>query len=279
MKRLSTLLLVLVFGTGCSSLTESIGDSFSSAMLNQDDPEIMRDAIPAYLMMVDALIDGSPDSTGMLLAGAKLYGAYGSSFVNEEKRKQRMSSRALGYAKRAFCEELEDSCLVLDKPLDDFMLVVNDEADEDEVPVMYGLAAAWAGWIQAHSSDWVAVGQIPKVKALMQKVLSYDETWDGGNAHLYLGVLAAQVPPSLGGKPDVAKAHFEKAIDISKGKNLMAKVFYAQFYARLMFDQELHDNLLKEVLAAETTAPNLTLINTLAKRQAEQLLAGSADFF
>ena len=41
---------------------------------------------------------------------------------------------------------------------------------------------------------------------------------------------------------------FERAIEISEGKTLMAKVIYARQYARLVFDQELHDRLLQEVL-------------------------------
>ncbi|MEC9256832.1 MAG: TRAP transporter TatT component family protein, partial [Pseudomonadota bacterium] len=58
-----------------------------------------------------------------------------------------------------------------------------------------------------------------------------------------------------------------------------AKVLYAKQYARLMFEQELHDTLLTEVLEADPYAEGLTLINRLAQRQAETLLAESADYF
>ena len=77
----------------------------------------------------------------------------------------------------------------------------------------------------------------------------------------------------------LARAHFEKAIEVSAGKHLMAKVLYAQQYARLMFEQELHDQLLQEVLAADPQAEGLTLINQLAKQQAAPLLAESAEYF
>ena len=59
----------------------------------------------------------------------------------------------------------------------------------------------------------------------------------------------------------------------------MAKVLYAKQYARLMFDQELHDRLLNEAIAADPEAEGLTMINYLAQRQAAELLAESADFF
>ena len=58
-------------------------------------------------------------------------------------------------------------------------------------------------------------------------------------------------PASLGGKPEEGKANFEKALALSQGRNQMVRVLYAQFYARLVFDQQLHDKLLNEVLAAD----------------------------
>jgi hypothetical protein len=59
----------------------------------------------------------------------------------------------------------------------------------------------------------------------------------------------------------------------------MAKVLYAQQYARLLFEQELHDRLLNEVLNADAHAEGLTLLNQLAKQQAKVLLAESAEYF
>ena len=83
----------------------------------------------------------------------------------------------------------------------------------------------------------------------------------------------------MGGKPDLARDYFDQAIILSNGNNLMVKTLYARYYARMVFDQELHDKLLNEVLASPTTAPGMTLINTLAQEQARQLLDKSADFF
>ena len=59
----------------------------------------------------------------------------------------------------------------------------------------------------------------------------------------------------------------------------MAKVLYAEQYARLMFEQELHDRLLQETLSTDPHFEGLTLINRLAQRQAHILLAESADYF
>ena len=97
--------------------------------------------------------------------------------------------------------------------------------------------------------------------------------------HAYLGILDSLRPPALGGKPDAAKAHFERALELSQGKDLSIKVEYARRYARMVFDQELHDRLLEEVLASPVEADGFTLFNVLAKREAEQLLASSKEYF
>ena len=59
----------------------------------------------------------------------------------------------------------------------------------------------------------------------------------------------------------------------------MARVLYAQYYARLVFDQELHDRLLGEALAADPHAPGLTLLNVLAQQRARELLESGKDYF
>lgn len=248
--------------------------------MEQDDPEIVRAGAPAFLIILDALVKGDPDDEDFLLAASKLYGAYASAFAGEDpKRAKKLANRAMNYARRATCEELEDLCVVLDKPFDDFKSVLVEYDDEDDLAILYGLAGAWAGWIQANADDWVAIAQLPQVKALVQQVLKVDEAYDQGTAHIYMGVLETQLPPSVGGKPEQARAHFERAILLSEGNNLMAKVMYAKQYARLLFEQELHDRLLNEVLNAEPKAEGLTLVNTLAQEQAAELLAGSAEYF
>lgn len=278
MKHLIFTLFAAVSLSGCAVL--SFSDNLPKAMLDQDDPEIVRAGAPAFLIILDALVKGDPNDEDFLLAAAKLYGSYAGAFVNgEPERAKKLSSRAMDYARRATCEELDDLCIVLDKPFDDFSVVLAEYDDVDDLPYIYALAGAWAGWIQANSGDWGAIAQLPKVKALIQHVLKLDESYDQGTAHIYMGVLETQLPPSVGGKPEQARAHFERAILLSEGKNLMAKVMYAKQYGRLLFEQELHDRLLNEVLNAETKATGLTLANSLAQEQAAELLASSAEYF
>ena len=94
-----------------------------------------------------------------------------------------------------------------------------------------------------------------------------------------MGILLTLRPPALGGKPDEARDHFERAIELSGGRDLTAKVEYARSYARLLYERKLHDRLLNEVLAADPYADGLTLGNVLAKDDALALLAEADDYF
>jgi hypothetical protein len=148
-----------------------------------------------------------------------------------------------------------------------------------QVPVLYGTGAAWASWIKANSDDWSAIADKARVDAMMQRVVALDETYEGGAAFLYLGILATLLPEASGGNPELGKTYFERVIELSDGRNLMAKVLLASSYARLVFNQELHDRLCHEVLEADPVAPGLTLTNTMAQEEARALLSSSEDYF
>ena len=280
------LVLLSAFGLGgCASVVQKASDSFATnlgtAVTNSDDPATIRDGLPAYLLLLDSLIAGqSPKDKGgasTLLAAAKLDGAYAGNFTGDDKaRAQRMSKKAFDYARRATCLEDAPLCTALDGNVDAFTAVVNADHGTD---LMYALASAWAGYLQSHTDDWGAVADLPKVEILLNRVVALDPDHEQGQAYMYLGVLNSVRPEAVGGKPELGRSYFEKSVALSGGKNLYAKTLEAEFYARLVFNQELHDKLLNEVLAADPSAPGFTLINTLAQERAKKLLASGKDYF
>ena len=280
-QQLSVLLALSVLA-GCASVATSassrLANNLSVAILNQDDPDTVQAGAPAYLLLIDSLIDGDPQNEDLLLAGSKLYGAYAAAFVKEPERAKRLTLKARDYGDRALCVHGAQLCNLMERPYDDFAAAISTLKVGD-VPVLFASGAAWAGWIQANSSDWNAIASLAKVNAMMARVVVLDEGYDHGEAHLYLGVIATLLPPALGGKPEEGRVHFERAIELSAGHDLMAKVEYARRYARITYDRPLHDRLLQEVLAADAAAPGLTLSNMLAKRQARELLASADSYF
>jgi len=276
------ILLLALPNLGCtilvSSATSGLADDVSAALVDQSDPLLVRDGAPAYLILIDGLIAGSPNNEELLLAAARLYSSYASAFVNDPVRSSALNAKARTYGERVLCMNDEALCESIVGPFDVFekRLQLTNRAD---LSVLYGFGTAWAGWIQANSGDWNAVADLPKVQALMERVIALDDSYDRGGAHLYLAVLYTLRPAHLGGLPEIGRTHFERAIELSDGRNLMAKVYFAQNYARLVFDRELHDQLLLEVVEAEPVARGYTLSNTLAQERAQYLLVDADEYF
>jgi hypothetical protein len=274
--------LVLVLLTSCSRLvsraTSDLADSLAQAIADNDDPATVKAGGPAYLLMMDGMIYRDPENEELLIQAATLYSTYSAAFVDDPERARKLARRALNYAARALCVHDSEDCALRRAPFEQFAARIARMAPPD-VPRFYAWGAAWAGWIQAHAHDFDAVAELARVEAIMQRIRDLDEGYRQGSVHLYLGTFAVLVPPALGGRPEVAREHFERAVEISNGRNLMAKVIYARQYARMVFDRPLHDRLLTEVLAADPAVPGLVLQNTLAQEQARALLATAADYF
>lgn len=276
------ILTCVLANSGCSTLfspvTQSFAEDLSAAILNNEDLEMVRDGAPSYLILVDSLVARSPNDAFMLQQSAKLHSAYAAVFVEDEKRAKLLHAKAKRQALAAACQGLRNACDLDQRSFQEFSAWLEQQGVR-QVPKLYDLGLSWAAWIQANSDDFNAVADLARVKALMAKAAELAPGYDNGGVYLYLGLFETLFPPAMGGKPEIGKQYFEQAIAASNGTNLGAKVSYAEQYARLVFDRELHDRLLNEVLAAEVAAPGLTLMNTVAKEQAQQLLDSADEYF
>ncbi len=276
----AVLLVSVLLLTGCASLvssvTSGIADDLATTILNSNDVDTVREGVPAYLLMIDSFLEGSPDDPDLLVAAANLNGAF--SVFTDGERSRLLTTKALGYAERAACLDVEGLCDIRTVAYKSFQARIADLRRAD-LAVAYALGAAWTGWIQANSDNWRAIGELGKVKLLMSRLVELDERWEQGGPHLYLGGLETALPDAMGGNIEKGRRHFERAIELSDGRHLMTKVIFAEQYARLSFDKALHDRLLREVLAADPDVPGLTLINVVAQRRAQALLEQSDEYF
>ena len=277
----AALLLSLLVLNGCSYLINSATEDFSAnlkqTIMDHSDPATVTEALPAYLLLMEASTTGDGVKASQLLSTANLYGAYLGLLPDDEVRKQRLSQKSLDLALRGACMHNENWCGLQQKSFVDLEALL-ECTDQDDTDTLYSVASAWANWIQANKSDWNAVAQLAHVKRIMQRVLILNDSYQQGSAHLYLAVMESLIPDALGGNSIQAKQHFERAIQLSP-HNLMCKVLYAKHYARMAFDRDLHDNLLQTVLSAQVASPGLTLLNTLAQQQAQVLLDSAKDYF
>jgi len=266
----------------CASMVASAGSglagNLNSAILNQDDPPLVRDGAPAYLLMLDSFVEGAPENEAVLSAAAELYSAYGAVFVDDPVRARKLTTRGRAYGRRALCAAEEAACGIWDLPYDEFMQSLR-QVGVRQVPALYTFGLSWLAWIQAHSDDFSALAKLPQVQAVLWRVQDLDSQYEQANIEHFLGVLNTIRPPALGGDFEAGLAHYEKALKVSAERDLSIKVDFARYYARTLYDRELHDRLLREVLEADPEQPGLTLFNTLAQDEAKELLASADDYF
>lgn len=255
-----------------------MASSLSAAILNQDDPEIVRDGAPSFLLMMDSFIADSPDDASMLSAGAELYAAYGVVFVEDDQRADRLTSRALDYGQRSLCASNKSACGIEDLSFKEFELVLA-RLNKKDAPSLYTFGLTSIAFIKVHSSDWGAMAQLPRVESALNRVHELDPQYNAVQVEHFLAVLNTIRPPALGGKFDAGKAHYEKALALSDGKDLSINVDYARYYAKTLYDRELHDSLLNQVMSAQPIQDGYTLFNILAQREAQELLDAADDYF
>lgn len=204
--------------------------------------------------MIDGMVNGDPDNPALLTQAATLYSTYAGAFVRDTARARKMTAKALAYGRRGVCARQPVYCSLHRVPFASFKAHIA-LMQSDEVPAFFSLGAAWAAWVQLHQDDFNALADLARVEAIMQRIVELNEGYMHGSAHLYLGTLAILLPPAIGGQPKMARAHFERAIALSAGRNLMAKVLYARQYARMVYDRQLHDRLQKSIMFANTWTP------------------------
>jgi len=267
---------------GCASMMATAGGGLAGnlnvAIMNQDDPELVRDGAPAYLLMLDSFVEGAPENVTVLSAAAELYSAYGVVFVDDPVRSRKLTKRGRSYGQRALCAANERACGIWDMNYELFVLTLQFLRAKD-VEALYTFGLSWIAYIQAHSDDWAALTRLPQAQATLLRVQEIDPLYQQANVEHFLALLNTIRPPALGGDFETGLAHYERALSVSGGRDLSIKVDYAKYYARTLYDRELHDRLLNEVLSADPVQPGYTLFNTLAQDDAQALLDSADDYF
>jgi tetratricopeptide (TPR) repeat protein len=276
--------ICLILFAGCaatlrSAVAGSLVEDVAKASARQGDIILVADAVPPFILLLEGLLESDPNNSDLLTSASQIYLLYGSLVeINEPARARDLYAKAKSYGQRALAQEKGVGALI-QRPYVEFVELL-DHLDGDNVSVVFWAASSWGAWIGASLDSMAALAEMPKVIALMEWVLETDETFEFGGPHIFLGVYHAALPPSLGGKPEKARRHFERAMEISRNRALMVHVLMAKYYARQIFDREMYVSLLNDALELPVDGEDrLVLQNTAAKAHARRLLEETDEFF
>jgi hypothetical protein len=264
---------------GAARVISPMAAQLSDGFMHESDVELVREGAPAFLLMLDALAEAHPDNPAVLIAAADAQMAYATGFIDraQKERAKGMYLKAKTYGLRALARNKSFSRAV-NAHQDEFVRSLRGFKKKD-AGALFTTASAWVMWIIASSDSPAALGDMPKVLAMMDRVKTLDPGIREGGVDLFYGIYYTALP--LGGGRDLEKArtYFERSMKIAGPDYLLARVTFAEFYARYAFDQELFESTLKQVLAAEPKTEKFTLMNAVAKTRAQALLDQVGDLF
>lgn len=288
------LAVLLAAVAGCSvkqMAVDVIGDALAeggTAFVSDDDPELIREALPFALKTYEALLESSPDNRNLLLASARGFAGY--AFLvereadeieatdltrarDERARAKKLYLRGRDYALRGLAVAHEGFGEMLRADTDAALAM----ADQDDVPFLYWAGASWAGALSAAKDDLDLIAELPIAGALVGRVLVLDEAYDRGAAHEFLITYEGSRPD---GSRDRARAHYRRALELSDSQKASVYVAFAEAVAIKEQDYAAFAELTDAALAVDADAvPELRLVNTVAQRRAAWLRSRASDLF
>lgn len=243
------------------------------------DIDTMGEAIPTFIVMLEGMIPMSPKNQDLLTLVAQLNALYGMAFIETEdpERAKILYDRAVELGQRALKHNKKFRKALEQKKK---WRVAVQYLEEDDVPAIFWTLLAWGLKLQISLDDPNALFDLPKVTALLNRIMELDETYFFGTPHLLQGAIYTLLPSMAGGGPEKAQASFDRLFEISGGRYLLGHVYYAQTYAVLVKDKALFESELQFVLDTPADVlPEMPVANYMAKRAARDLLAKEDELF
>lgn len=287
---------------GCSlkqiamrSLADAVAEP-GGVYARDDDPELVRESLPTMLKVMEQLADGLPTHEGIRIGLARGFTSYAVGFVQEDAdrlnehdvqrarelyaRSRRLTLRAYHYGLDGLEHAVPGMKRALVEGSREERAQALQRANKATVPLLYWTGAALGSAVSVSKDDMHLVGQLPVVADLMRRALALDEAYDEGAIHEFFIQYDASQGAAQGGGPKEAKKHFDRAVELSKGKKLSPYVTWAEAIDVDQQNKKEFTDYLGKVLAYDVQAdPEHRLVNVLAQSRARWLLSRTGDLF
>ncbi len=286
-----TLAAWLFLMSGCSvkkMAMNQVGNALSgggSVFSSDEDPELIKDALPFSLKLMESVLAESPNHEGLLLALASGFTQYGYGFVQldadeiedeDYDRAVELRERAAKLylrAKRYGMRSLEEVVSGFEATLKSDSEAALSRLKKKDVPSLYWTGLSWAAAVSLSLDNPQLVGDLAVAESLMERAFELDPDWDYGSLRSFF--ITYEISRLNGDGDPIKKAteQFIKAKELSSG--LMASVYvaYAESVAVEKQDKDLFISLLNQALAIDLDArPDWRLSNLIYQRRAKWLL-------
>jgi predicted anti-sigma-YlaC factor YlaD len=266
------------------------GSGDGGAFARDDDPDLIRDAVPFALKTMESLADKLPEDWDLRVSMARGFTQYAYGFVQQPaEMRANPDLEQIARARKLYLRARQHGLdgLKIDRGITEDQLRSSKERDavlaklqKGDVALLYWTLVPWAAAIAADKRDLSMVGDVPAIAAMLDRALFLDESFDHGALHEFSITFDSARPG--GTTPEKQKAHFDRVMALCKGLKISPLVTYAQEVAAPAQDKKLYLSLLKEALAFDVDSPparDNRLANVLSHRRAQYLLDHVEDVF
>ena len=302
MKSIINILLLVfssLFISSCSlseiimgNILGSASDGISTIYLSENDPELVRESLPTNMKLIELLIHQSPNNPELLTAACQAFTVYAYSFVLRDAEiamdedfssSRKLYSRSGNLLKRAKdygMKALDASYPGFIKSYNSDPKIALSKTNENSVSTLYWTAAAWGLFISVSKDNPAAIIELPNIGYLLERALELDEDYDNGSIHDLMFTYTLNRPDGGSSSMEVAKEHFDRAMDLSEGSRASLYVSYAESISIPNQNKEEFFNLLDQALAVDVNEiPNQRLANILAQERANWLKSRVDELF
>ena len=264
------------------------GTTFSS----DDDPELVRDALPFALKLMESLLAEAPKHPGLLYATASGFTQYAYAFVQQDADEREEESFAGAEAlrvraRRLYLRARNYGLRGLETAHRDFATALRADPKKavsrtrkSDVPLLFWTAASWGAAIAVSKDNPDLIADVPIVAALIDRALELNEAYDAGAIHAFLITYEMGRRSAAGDPVARARKHFDRALELGRNASASPLVSYAEAVCIQKQDRAGFESLLKQALAIDPdAAPEKRLVNLIAQRRARWLLQRADDFF
>ncbi len=275
-----------VFLSGCSirqTAVNAIGNALAGGggvYASDDDPELIRDALPFGLKTFESLLEVSPEHQGLLLAAGRGFAAYAYLIQDEADRLDeidlRRAQQLRARARKLYVRGRDYALRGLEARHPGFTAAIKKDrvaalaqTTGEDAALLYWTGAAWAGAVSVAKNDPDLLIDLPLAGALVERVLALDEKYDLGAAHEFFVSYEASRP---GGSLAQAREHYRRALEISGGQRASVHLVLAENVTVREQNPEEFRALIAAALAIDPEkSPQLRLVNAIARRRAAWL--------
>lgn len=289
----------LVVTAGCSikrMAINKIGNALASGgstYETDDDPELVANALPFGLKLIESLLAESPRHRGLLLAAASGFTEYSYAFVAQPADEAAADNLDRGHAMRARARRLyrrahSYGLRGLELRYPGFGATLEREPrgalariERQDVPLLYWTAASLGLAISTSKDDPEMIARLPLVDAMIHRAMELDESWGSGSVPEFLiSIEGARTGARPAEKQEKMRRYFERALDLSKGSRAGLYLSYAENACVPAQDRAQFESLLHRALDLD---PNEhlegRLANLVAQRRARWLLGRIDELF